>query len=407
MDDQKFDDIVKRKLADYKAPDFDASALSALHHRLDSAPTSPWYSQYRNHIIVGSCLALCTFMLLWSPGLLMKEQNENPEKYDLQIKRHEAQIDQLAEQVNFLTLKGKETASLNASLSLEIELLESLILKLKEQEFLGRRPDDRGPERKWVKMNYTSSLFPRELLDATIPVPPGEEIIRPIRMTPFKRVPENYPWSVKLARDLERHYRRGIGVRAGPTVELSAGMYKEGSGGVGLAGGFLGEFIFSPSFSLETGAKFSHRFYEITGEKTLSGIVLPNLTSDFGPLSNAAIDSWIVDMPINLKYRYPISMKSNITAGLGYSSVIVTTQIFEYDYKLEGTAVHVNDTYHVRKPLFYPGMINLSLGLNHQLKNKKNLETSIYYQSAIGSLGVERMKTAFFGIRSSYWFSVR
>lgn len=48
------------------------------------------------------------------------------------------------------------------------------------------------------------------------------------------------------------------------------------------------------------------------------------------------------------------------------------------------------------------------MGFVYQLKNKKILETSIFYQYSLGDLGYEGIKNpSFLGIRGVYWFTIR
>jgi len=50
-----------------------------------------------------------------------------------------------------------------------------------------------------------------------------------------------------------------VGIKLGPVVELSTGLYSEGSGNLDLGGGIAADLIVSPSLSVETGALLQHR----------------------------------------------------------------------------------------------------------------------------------------------------
>jgi hypothetical protein len=54
-----------------------------------------------------------------------------------------------------------------------------------------------------------------------------------------------------------------------------------------------------------------------------------------------------------------------------------------------------------------PGMLNVSLGVSNLLKNKKILETSIFYQYSLGGLGEEKNHVRLLGVRGVYWFTIR
>jgi hypothetical protein len=214
--------------------------------------------------------------------------------------------------------------------------------------------------------------------------------------------------SSRKIRELEQHYHKGIGVRVGPTLEFSQGIYSAGKSEPALSAGILTNLVFSPSLSLETGVKYVHRFYEISGEHALSEIALPGVDPSLGTLINADVDSWIMEVPLNLKYRSPLSMKIHWLAGIGYSSLLYTKQIFEYDYQFEvGSPITLNSAYEKSGIEVYPGTLNFSLGVSSLLKNKKMLESSVYYQHGLGKMGLEHTSANYFGLRGVYWFNVR
>ncbi|MBA4056871.1 MAG: hypothetical protein C0490_19310, partial [Marivirga sp.] len=166
--------------------------------------------------------------------------------------------------------------------------------------------------------------------------------------------------------------------------------------------------IVSPSLSLETGAKYTHRFYEITNREALSNMQLPGVDDNLGPLVTADIDSWILEIPLSLKYRYPLSIKSHILLGAGYSSLMYTKQVFEYYHELDSDpTAQVNTTHKVEKFTLNPGMLNMSIGLSKEMKNRKVLETSLYYQHGLGKIGLEKARGNFLGIRGTYWFTIK
>ena len=134
--------------------------------------------------------------------------------------------------------------------------------------------------------------------------------------------------------------------------------------------------------------------------------MLPGIDESLGELSNVDIDSWIYEMPVNIKYRYPISMKANWIAGLGYSTYLYTKQLIEYDYQYNQSA-SLNSAYTINRAKVYSGTLNLMLGFNSELKNKKILETSIYYQQGLGKMGIEETIPTFVGLRGAYWFQVK
>ena len=166
----------------------------------------------------------------------------------------------------------------------------------------------------------------------------------------------------------------------------------------------LADLIFSPSLSLETGIKYFHRSYETDDLEDIEELKLPIITDGLGPLKN--VDHWMLEVPMNLKYRYPINLETHWLVNAGYSTNIYLKEHFEYGYDLEedgGSNLTVSTTESIDQTKIHKGSLNLGLGISHQFENKKTLETSIYYQHSLGKQGVEQVSPNFFGVRGVYW----
>jgi hypothetical protein len=216
--------------------------------------------------------------------------------------------------------------------------------------------------------------------------------------------------SVKALRDIEKHYQNGIGIRVGPVVEASRGIYSIGEGQYNVGYGVLADLILSPSLSVETGVKYFKKYYDISDPGGLGSPHLPGVDESAGELHKAEIDYWLFEVPVNLKYRYPISLKQHWLAGVGFSPMVYTKQNFEYDYEFNGGTngnFLVHSTYQDDKVTVYPGALNFSIGLSSQLKNKKILEASLFYQHGLNDMGAEKTRTRFFGLRGVYWFTLK
>lgn len=424
MDDQRFDDIIKEKMGDYEAPGFDPSALSALHHQMGTLTVWPWYSRYRTELLLGSGLFLCTLIILWNQWSFSNREAQALKKNDLLLKSQQVQIDNLQHEIVELKslapdtiriIEFKEQSShLNSVYLQQIKTLEQTIQKMKDANLAQVNAVEpttaslevsSGPNWKsaangsFYENQFTGRLVPRKKDEQSAHAIPNKS--EPDKITSRKL-------SAETIRDLEKHYRNGIGIRVGPALEISRGFYHAGNSRADLVFGVLGDFIVSPSFSVETGAKYTHRFYEITNEEALAQMQLPGLDTNLGPVINADIDSWVLEIPLNLKYRYPLSMKTHLLAGVGYSSLMYTKQVFENYYELNSDPLaQINTTHTVDKFTLNPGMLNFSIGLSKEMKNKKLIETSLYYQYGLGEIGVEKMGANFLGIRGTYWFTLK
>ena len=427
MDDQGFDDIIKRKVGEYEDPKFDTSSLFDFHNRMATLESVSWYSRYRTEIMIGSGILLSTLIILSGLWFMNQFQSRVLEKNKLYIQDQQKEIAKLKHEINYLKnlppdtvhvikFKGQPPSSDTYVLQ-RIADLESTILRMEELY----------KEKSWYPVSsdladtsVSGDNF-SEVYDLTFGGSPSSRLI-PIESELKSLSAEPKPisngnnnkaasafFSVKTTRELEKHYRRGIGIRLGPVLELSKGFYSQGAGGIDITGGLLGDLILSPSISLETGGKFIHRFYEI-GDDEISAMnsKLPYVNADLAPVTQVDIDSWMIEIPINLKYRYPLSPTSHALAGIGYSSLLYTKQVLEYSYNLDTvTSGYITEPHTISKYRWSIGTLNISLGLSKRLKNNKILETSLYYQHGLGESGVEKTKSNFLGIRGAYWFTIK
>lgn len=415
MDDNRFDEIIKAKVGEYEEPRFDPSALAAFHHQMTSVTPAPWYNRYRTEVLIGSSALLSTLVLLCAIWYFSSGEADILKKNTLLLQQQREQIESLQEElrslkavlhdtVQILSLRGTDIRSDNNLLLQRISLLEAQLEKVHDDlalYVLSEQQRFSSTDNQWA--NPTSDLSDLSPNDLQLKKEKDHS-------TSFieKPGPQLSPTTIK---ELEKHYQKGIGIRVGPVLELSTGLYQDGGGGkLNLTAGVLGDFILSPSLSLETGAKFVHRVREreISSAQELSD--LPYVNEDLGTVTSADVDSWMFEFPLNLKYRYPLSMKKHWIAGIGYSPLLYTKQLFEYeyDYQIDGsTFVTMSESYTEPGMKFEPGTINIMLGLSNHLKNKKILETSLYYQHILGSQGLENSRGGFLGIKTAYWFKIR
>lgn len=429
MDDQRFDESIKRKIGEYEPPEFDPMALASLHHKMAASNAWPWYSRYRTEVLVGSGMILCTLLILLNQWYVNNSSTQQlkDEAYIIQIKN--AQIEQLQCKIADLQSTLPDTVRIVAfrqsteqetTLLQRIAALEMLVFNMNKNNAVNKESIH---NRKTLAQDFSSlpgaldewndesdiNLFSKNTTRLT----PSFNHRKSLKAEPKSfvlRSSTRASHSVKTIRSLEKHYRKGIGIRVGPSLEISNGMYTSGKMRMGFVGGIVGDFILSPALSLESGLKYSHRIYENSNIKSLTEANLPNVNPDLGTLSNTDIDSWILELPIHVKYRYPLSMRVNLIGGVGYSSLIYLKQLLEYNYVYEfenNTTASVNSTYRTEEAKRYAGLLNTSLGVSKQLKNNKILETSLYYQHGLGKTGVENAHANFIGLRGVYWFSVR
>lgn len=420
MDDDKFDDIIKKKVGEYQEPGFDPAALADLHYRMSEADAVwPWYSRYRTELLVGAGLVICTLIILWNQRSLGNQENEQLRDNLNASKNQSEQISKLQHEINYLrsiqpdtitVIEYREQKLLGYTLLLNrIAGLEATLKSYVDRSMIDKTSSVADTLKRFEELTLSidpsSSMYPHRLM----PKQMNNKSARALwneKNTDIEAKERSL--SVKAMRDIENHYQKGIGIKIGPTLDISNGFYSVGSGRVDLAGGLLADFILSPSLSLETGGKYVHRVHKISDQDDILKSSLPFVEKDLGTPKNVDIDSWILEVPVNLKYRYPISLKSHWLAGVGVSPMLFIRQTLEYDYEFNGnSSATIYSVYKKDKPEFYLGTLNFSLGLSNETKKKNTLETSIYYQYGLGGIGAENIKRSFLGLRGVYWFKVR
>ena len=206
-------------------------------------------------------------------------------------------------------------------------------------------------------------------------------------------------------RELEKHYKKGIGIKLGPIVDFYNGRYDVGDGETAWGGGVMADFIVSPSLSLETGITYQGRIYESDG---LNGLNLPPPDPQLGEFEELEVTSRLYEIPLNLKYRYPINLRSSFVGSVGVSGLLYSHQKIEYMYEFEvddDFEFPVESSFQRHEDRWSFGTLNTSLGLNRKLKNEK--EISLFYKHGLGEMGLEQVNADFFGLRGAYWFTIK
>lgn len=406
MDDGTFDDIIRKKVEEFSVPDFDAEALSQFQRQIASVDVSPWHVRFRSGLLVAGGFLSATVMMIIVWYILGSDKVVDDQTALLQS--HAQLVKSLRNRIDALEARPLDTIYVTrimggsentVVLIRKIENLESMIRQLREavpNEAQTETPVAIAPDHTWPLRGIRLETSPD-------PTDNARTII--IKKTHASTT----EFSPAIARDLERHYRQGIGIHLGVQGEASIGLYSVGAGRIDPAAGIAADLIVSPSLSVETGAKFMHRFYEVSGaDLSDENRSFPGVNPSLGRLVISDVDSWIVELPINVKYRYPLSFRTNWIASAGYSGLFFTKQIFEHEYAVDGSSTtRLNESALFKKTSSYPGLINFSIGVSSQLRNKKIIETALYYQHGTGRIGMESADAGFIGLRTSYWFRLR
>jgi len=422
MDDNQFDKEIREKLGEYEAPGFDPAALASLHHQMAAISMTPWYAIYRTELLVGSTVMLSALLIIWSQWMFTNKSTAALEAELLALKGQQENVGQLQQELKNVRAAKPDTvriiefqehpSTLYLSLLRKIDRLETELKTMVEESarqneiLLAQLSEKSGAQ------DATNNVFTQSYLPLANRISPREKegISKRAVTDEFPISPESPQrhLSAKTIKDIQKHYQKGIGIRLGPVASLSSGSFDPGDSRVNVGGGILADFIVSPTLSIETGITHSQRHNRIPASDILQPSTFPGADLSLGELKNVDIDSWVFEIPINLKYRYPISLKSNWIAAAGYSSMIYSKQILEYDYQFGSSqSASVNSSIIDKKIKSYPGTLNLSLGFSNELKNKKIIEASIFYRYGLGKVGIEQTVPEFIGIRGAYWFTLK
>ncbi len=421
MDDSKFDKRIKEKLGEYEAPGFDPAALASLHHRMAATSSTPWYSTYRTELVTGGAIALAALLIIWSQWMFTNQSKIELEAKIQDLKGQTEQTSQLKQELEYLrTIKPdtvriikyqEQSSTVYLSLLRKIELLETSLKNMVEEskrknELLLAQINAVPNQDSYIAENpvsgfsFSKRVNPRE----------KDEKSKRANVMEFPIQPEapQSNLSAKTIKEIQKHYQRGIGIKLGPALSVSHGYFDPGDNRYNVGGGLLADFIISPSLSIESGVMHSQRHNRISSSDILQVSNFPGSDPSLGELKNVDVDSWVFESPLNLKYRFPVTMKSNWIIGAGYTAMFYTKQIMEFDYQFTGSqSATINSSTANNNFKSYPGTVNLSLGYSSELRNKKILEASVYYRYGLGKVGIEQTIPAFIGVSGSYWFTLK
>lgn len=421
MDDSRFDKSIREKLGEYEAPGFDPAALASLHHQMAAISITPWYATYRTELLVGGAIALSTFLIIWAQWMFTNTSKSQLEAEMLQWKSQSEQTSQLQQELAHLKATKPDTVRIIEYQEQPSTIYLSLLRKIELLETSLKTMVDESNRKNELLLSQLNSASKGDDFANQYPVSGYSSINR---VTPHNKegqskraitaefpISEDAPQrhlSAKTIKEIQKHYHSGIGIKVGPAVSFSHGSFNPGDNRYNIGGGLLADIIVSPALSLESGLMHTQRHNRIPSSDILQPANFPGSDPSLGELKTVDVDSWVFEVPLNLKYRYPITMKSNWIIGAGYTSMLYSKQILEYDYQFTGSqAASINSSIIDKKIRSYPGTLNLSLGFSSEMKNKKLFEASVYYRYGLGKVGIEQTIPEFIGLRGAYWFTLK
>jgi len=213
---------------------------------------------------------------------------------------------------------------------------------------------------------------------------------------------------VKLQRDLERHYRNGVGIKFAPVIGANRPMFKEGESDITFGYGGSLDFIVSPSLSLETGVHYLTMQFETENPENFDKVNQPQIDPSVGDLTLIDIETEMLELPVNLKYRHPIKGGA-VFASAGASAIFYTSQVYNYSHQIEvdNRPLKVESGVNL-KPSSSPfSYLNFDIGMTQVVKKQNALELRLQYKHPLDELGETGISPSILGIKTAYWFKLR
>jgi len=444
MDDNTFDDLLKRKLKNYEDQSIDPSALDDFHERMSNFETTRWYSRHTAAIALAASLLMFTginaYILVKNLNTLEKsnivylpKDQPNQNKVDSLL----AVIDQIQctalESPAFtptltspkFTLRlvkvneGIDPSSVDLTYKIGIGSGENIpknVYSLLERE--GLVTNENGEvflllsKRNNSEFQTALRIRPSDLL---VPVPqPGTLRIIAVNDNPTEKkksahsLPEGKT-SLATKNALEKHYFNKLGIQVGVHGDLMKGFYPQGTGTVTPRIGLTADWVLSPRISLESGFDYG------TTEVRFSGSEIPRVpyNQQLGNLESATFTNPLLSVPLSIKYRQWVADKSQLILRAGYTPYRIISKQIQYNYVRPdinpddsgGDHISTIDKHDENK--FSGGSITASAGLTINRKKDKNLwEASLFYEHGLGN-GFDKSNMQLIGLRTAYWLKLK
>lgn len=175
--------------------------------------------------------------------------------------------------------------------------------------------------------------------------------------------------------------------------DISAVKVKEVNG-VGRAAGINIEYFPLPNLSINTGAVYAFKMYEV-GEGSFSSY---GGGSSYRKLKSIDGNCRVLDIPLNLRFYAINREKSRWYASSGISSYFMLTEDYEYKYENK-----VDDKYRFHnyrnENQHYFSVLNLSVGYERQVGNHWAIQLEPYAKVPLAGVGAGKIRlnsTGFF-----------
>jgi hypothetical protein len=165
------------------------------------------------------------------------------------------------------------------------------------------------------------------------------------------------------------------------------------SNGVGGTFGLTVGFQYNKNWSIESGISLDTKKYYTDGEYFDKSNVPVLYDAQLLSVSGSCN---MLEMPINIRYKFPSGSNHNWTAAIGASSYFMTKESYDYSMIAWGQNVEGNYTNHSSSTHLF-AVINLSAGYERKLNNV-SLLIEPYYKAPVKGIGTGNLHMSSAGI---------
>ncbi len=168
---------------------------------------------------------------------------------------------------------------------------------------------------------------------------------------------------------------------------------------LGFNVGLLGEYYFSPRFSLVAGAIYAKKIYSADGYDYTPA---HNYWPKHAVPATVHATCGIIEIPVNIRYKFVKKQSYALFVSTGLSSYLMLKENYNYQYAVN-TPGELTSTQVVNKNRYFFSIYNLSVGIEKYINNNWSVQAEPYIQLPFSGVGEGKIKL----ISTGMYFSVK
>jgi Outer membrane protein beta-barrel domain len=159
-------------------------------------------------------------------------------------------------------------------------------------------------------------------------------------------------------------------------------------------------YRFNSRFSAEAGIVFAKKNYYSDGKFFKMDKVAPSMPTGMEILSLNGSSS-VFQIPVKIKYNFPLNKKAQLFGTAGISSYILTKEKNDYFILYNGTRQTISSTYN-EQHRYLAAALDISIGYEIKHSKNKSLRIEPYLQVPLKGIGVGKMPVTGAGLHLGY-----